>query len=40
MFIYLANKENSRINLSSTIKRAKFKHNNVYMNKLMSIRHK
>ena len=38
MFIYLANKENSKINLGSMIKRVQFKHNNVFMNKLMSIR--
>jgi len=37
IFVYLATKSNSSPSLSSTIKRAKLKHNNVFVNKLVNM---
>jgi hypothetical protein len=38
MFVYLANKPNLSPNLDLIIKRAKLKHNNVFVTKLMSLK--
>ena len=37
MFINLANEPSSTLSLGSTIQQAKIKHNNVFVNKLMSM---
>jgi hypothetical protein len=38
MFVYLANELSSSLSLHSTIKKAKFKHNNILVNKLVNMR--
>ena len=38
IFVYLANNTNSSLSLGSTIKQAKFKHNYVFVNKLVNMR--
>ena len=38
IFVYLANELNSSLSLHSTIKKAKLKHNNVLVNKLVNMR--
>ena len=38
MFIYIANKSSLSSSLDSIIRRVKFKHNNIFVNKTMSIK--
>jgi hypothetical protein len=38
MCVYLANKLDSNLSLNSIVKQIKFKHNNMLMNKFMSMR--
>ena len=37
MFVYLTNEPNSSSNFDSTIKRVKLKHNNIFMNILVTL---